>query len=87
MQTSIAPQPGKAIAEYLDSRGVRQTWVAKKLGMTRVKLNRYLHGANSQRLNTALVNDIADALFKGYENDATLAIRREWLSLLNDTAA
>lgn len=83
MQTSTAPKPGIAIIAYLNSRGIRQTWIAKKLGMSKIKFNRFLHETNSQRLTPQLVNAIADALFKGHENDTTLAIRREWLALLN----
>lgn len=76
MQETNATTAGKSIVSYLESRGIRQTWLAGQLRLSPSSLNRYLHGTEGYRLTRVLVEAAADSL------DVPAVTRREWLSLL-----
>lgn len=81
MQKTNATTAGKSIVSYLEARGIRQTWLAGKLGLSASSLNRYLHGTEGYRLTRVLVEAAADTL------DVPAITRREWLALLSSNAA
>lgn len=81
MERAHTPFAGKAIIDYIETRGIRQTWLARQVGMPPDSLNRYLHGRRGYRLTRTHVESAADAL------DVPAATRREWLSLLTQTEA
>jgi len=71
---------GKSIVRYLVDRGIRQTWLAGKLGLTPVSLNRSLHGTNGHRMTAELVSRIARILKVDRE------LEDEWIALLSPVA-
>lgn len=81
MQNVKPTNAGKAIVSYLQSRGIRQTWLARQLELKAVSLNRTLHGTNGHSITRTQVEAIADAL------DVNASTRREWLALLTTTKA
>ena len=80
MQNVKPTTAGKSIVRYLESRGIRQTWLARQLELSAVSLNRTLHGTNGHCINRDQVERIADAL------DVPAVTRREWLALLSTVA-
>lgn len=78
MESSQSATAGKSIVRYLEERGIRQSWLARKLGLTPVSLNRSLHGTNGHRMTTGLVSRIAVAL------DVPRATEYGWLELVSD---
>ena len=77
MESTTNATAGKAIVRHLEARGIRQTWLAGKLNLTAVSLNRSLHGTNGHRMTPELVSRIAAAL------DVPRATEAEWLGLLD----
>lgn len=67
---------GTAIHAYLQDRGIRQTWVATKLGVSIFWLNRRLRGRRWYYLDAPTVRKIAAVL------DVSRATEQEWLTLL-----
>lgn len=77
MEHTAARTTGKTIVAYLVTRGIRQTWLARQIGLTPVQLNRSLHGTDGAQLHRDQVEAMADAL------DVNAATRKTWLSLLS----
>lgn len=81
MEHTNATTAGKSIVRYLETRGIRQTWLARQMGMNAVMMNRTLHGTAGYAITRDQVIAAADAL------DVPAATRREWLALLNSSSS
>ena len=76
MELTARPATGKSIVRYLESKGIKQTWLARKMGVTPVSLHRTLNETNRHRLSAEHVSRIALIL------DVPRTIEAEWLGLL-----
>ena len=77
MITLTSRTTGRAIYDYLRSKGIKQTWLAGEVELPMYELNRRLLDRPRYPLSPELVVRIATAL------DVPRAIESEWLALLD----
>jgi transcriptional regulator with XRE-family HTH domain len=68
---------GKSIVRYLESKGIRQSWLARQLGVSPVALNRTLHASRGRGLSNDQLRHIALIL------EVPRAVEAEWIGLIN----
>jgi antitoxin component HigA of HigAB toxin-antitoxin module len=77
------PKAPAAIAQYLEQRGTKQSWLAGQIGMHPSSFSRMLTGGSrgpAERLTPDLIRRIAHAL------DVPRAVEADWLGMLEGTA-